>query len=84
MKKLLLLLFIVVACSEPKDLQPELIEQETGTKALLQAISIVDENIVWLSGHEATFIRTQDGGKSWEVFKHPTGDTLQFRDVHAL
>lgn len=58
-------------------------KKEPGTTALLQAISIVDEQTVWLSGHQATFVRTLDGGESWEVFRHAS-DTLQFRDVHAF
>lgn len=75
-------LLIIVGCSTPR--LPIITEQQVGTEALLQAISIVDENTVWLSGHNATFVRTSDGGASWDVFKHPTGDSLQFRDVHAF
>jgi photosystem II stability/assembly factor-like uncharacterized protein len=81
MKKFLPLLMLV-ACSGPK--APTFEAQQVGTDALLQAISIVDENTVWLSGHKATFVRTIDGGVTWDVFQHPTGDTLQFRDVHAF
>ena len=58
--------------------------QVSGTGALLQAISIVDENVVWISGHAATFARTVDGGVTWEVGVVPGPDTLQFRDVHAV
>ncbi len=83
MKKLLFLL-LAGACSAPTPRIPKLLNQSSGTETLLQAISIVDENTVWMSGHEATFVRTMDGGVSWDVFQHPTGDTLQFRDVHAF
>lgn len=83
MKKLFFLP-LVFAFSAPESKIPHLIEQKIGTDALLQAISIVDENTVWLSGHNATFVRTVDGGDSWEVFQHPTGDTLQFRDLYAF
>jgi len=81
MKKLVLL-SLISACASP--IVPTLVPQEVGTDALLQAISIVDENTVWMSGHNATFVRTNDAGESWDVFKHPTGDTLQFRDIHAF
>ncbi len=83
-----LLITFLISCSAPKETAevkiPTLTVQEVGTDALLQAISIVDENTVWLSGHKATFVRTMDGGETWEVFRHPTGDTLQFRDIHAF
>lgn len=58
--------------------------RESGTNALLQAISIVDERTAWVSGHRATFLRTQDAGSTWEVFEYATVDSLQFRDVHAF
>ncbi|WP_424962835.1 WD40/YVTN/BNR-like repeat-containing protein [Ekhidna sp.] len=57
---------------------------ESHTKSLLQAISIVDENTTWISGHDATFVLTKDGGASWQSFAHPTGDSLQFRDIHGI
>ncbi len=83
MKKLAILL-LISACSTSKSVLPTLTPMEVGSDALLQAISIVDENTVWMSGHNATFVRTVNGGESWDVFQHPTGDTLQFRDIHAF
>ncbi|MFT6882040.1 MAG: photosystem II stability/assembly factor-like uncharacterized protein [Marinoscillum sp.] len=56
----------------------------SGTTALLQAISILDDQTAWVSGHNATFLRTIDGGASWQDFKYEIADTLQFRDLHAL
>lgn len=59
--------------------------QSSGVTALLQAVSVVDSNVVWISGHDATVVRTIDGGRTWTrrtVSGAP--DSLQFRDVHAL
>lgn len=60
-------------------------EQSSGTRALLQAVSVVDARVVWISGHDATVVRTTDGGRSWQL-RPVTGapDSLQFRDIHAL
>ncbi len=63
---------------------PILEAQSSGTTALLQAVSVVDENIVWVSGHRATYARTVDGGATWEAGVVPGPDSLQFRDVHAV
>ena len=63
---------------------PNLERLTSPTTSLLQAISIVDETTVWISGHQGSFVRSADAGKSWELFQHPTGDTLQFRDIHAF
>ncbi|HTO74132.1 MAG TPA: YCF48-related protein [Gemmatimonadales bacterium] len=58
--------------------------QNSGTTALLQAISVVDDKVVWVSGHQGTWARTLDGGKTWTPGKVPDADTLQFRDVQAF
>lgn len=58
--------------------------QTSGTDALLQAVSPVDEDVVWLSGHRGTWARTLDGGSTWAAAVVPGADTLQFRDVDAL
>jgi photosystem II stability/assembly factor-like uncharacterized protein len=58
--------------------------QEIGTDVLLQAVSAVDENVVWASGHGGTWARTLDGGATWTAHTMAGADTLQFRDVHAL
>jgi photosystem II stability/assembly factor-like uncharacterized protein len=58
--------------------------QASGTTALLQAVSIVDSGIVWVSGHRGTYVRTTDGGASWHAGVVPGADSLQFRDVHAV
>lgn len=63
---------------------PVLTTQESGTGALLQAVSVVDENVVWVSGHRSTYAVTTDGGATWRAGQVPGTDTLQFRDVHAF
>ena len=67
-----------------RQVQLRLIEQDSGTRALLQAISPVDDQVVWVSGHGGTFLRTTDGGLNWSARGGPGGDTLQFRDVDAF
>jgi photosystem II stability/assembly factor-like uncharacterized protein len=63
---------------------PVLTIQQSGTTALLQAVSAVDDRIVWVSGHAGTFARTLDGGVTWTPGRVAGADTLQFRDVHAV
>jgi photosystem II stability/assembly factor-like uncharacterized protein len=59
-------------------------EQASGTQMLLQAISPVDDEVVWVSGHGGTFLRTVDGGLNWSARVGPGADTLQFRDIDAF
>jgi photosystem II stability/assembly factor-like uncharacterized protein len=58
--------------------------QSADTEALLQAVSPVDAQIVWASGHEATWLRTTDGGQIWSVGVMEDAEQLQFRDVAAF
>ena len=79
---LALLMGACVAETPPPN--PILEPQTSGTTALLQAVSVVDANVVWVSGHQATYARTVDGGTTWEPGTVPGLETLQFRDVHAV
>ena len=85
---------LAVACASrpstapPPDLTlvgtPRVDLQSSGTSSLLQAVSVVDSSVVWISGHAGTFVRTVDGGRTWTPGRVPAADTLQFRDVHAM
>jgi photosystem II stability/assembly factor-like uncharacterized protein len=80
------LALLAAACGgeAPPPPNPVLESQASGTTALLQAVSVVDESVVWVSGHQATYVRTVDGGATWEAGTVPGLETLQFRDVHAV
>ena len=83
---------LLVACGRqsvgdvlPADYRPAIEDQVSGTTSLLQAVSVVDSSVVWISGHDATVVRTTDGGRTWTRRTVPGApDSLQFRDVHAV
>lgn len=58
--------------------------QQSGTTALLQDVSAVDSQVVWVGGHAATWAMTADGGAHWRSVIMPGADSLEFRDVHAV
>ena len=60
-------------------------EQQSHTTALLQAVSAVDDSVVWVSGHQATWVRTVDGGRTWAPGAMTGPDSaLEFRDVEGV
>lgn len=59
-------------------------DQNSGVDALLIGISAVDERTVWAAGTGGTWIRTTDGGATWQSGQVPGADSLQFRDVHTV
>src|SRR3974377_306367 len=58
--------------------------QKSNTAASLHGLSIVNANVVWASGTAGTFVRTTDGGQTWQAGTVPGGETLDFRDVYAV
>ncbi len=80
-------LLVLYACGGPPGPSPSpmplLTPQRSGTAALLQAVSVVDERTVWASGHDGTWVVSADGGVTWTAGTVAGADTLQFRDLHA-
>jgi len=58
--------------------------QNSNTNASLHGLSIVNAKVVWASGTGGTFLRTTDGGKTWQAGTVPGGEKLDFRDVYAV
>lgn len=75
---------LFLAAAQALSPQPVLSEQRSGVQATLQAISPVNDSIVWVGGHAGVILRTLDGGRSWTRLAASGGDSLQFRDVHAV
>ena len=58
--------------------------QTSNTDASLRGLSIVNANVVWAGGTGGTFLRTTDGGETWQAGTVPGGERLDFRGVYAL
>jgi photosystem II stability/assembly factor-like uncharacterized protein len=59
-------------------------KQTIDTKASFRGLSVVNQNVIWVSGTGGTFLRTIDGGKNWTIGKVPDAEKLDFRDVEAF
>ena len=58
--------------------------QKSNTNASLRGLSVVDANVVWASGTGGTFLRTTDGGETWQPGTVAGAEKLDFRDVQAV
>jgi len=58
--------------------------QQSNTTASLRGLSVVDANVVWASGTGGTFLRTIDGGATWQKGSVPGAEKVDFRDVHGV
>jgi photosystem II stability/assembly factor-like uncharacterized protein len=64
--------------------RPQVTSQLSGTHALLQSVSAVDENTVWIGGTGGTVLRTTDGGTTWQRRPVPGADRREFRGIAAV
>ena len=60
------------------------IPQTSGTQASLRGVWAATDKVVWASGTRGTYLKTTDGGETWEAATVPGAEALDFRDVHAV
>ncbi|MCX6218782.1 YCF48-related protein [Spirosoma sp.] len=58
--------------------------QTVTTDASFRAVSVASPDVAWLGGTKGTFVRTVDGGKTWQTGTVPDAQTCDFRDVQAI
>jgi photosystem II stability/assembly factor-like uncharacterized protein len=67
----------------PATLSAQWIPRTSGTRARLRGLAVVNDRVVWASGTQGTFVRTTDGGKTWNASTVAGAAELDFRDVQA-
>ncbi len=60
----------------------ELLEQ--GKPTSIRGLSVVDDNIAWVSGSRGTIAITTDGGKNWDWQQVKGFEKADFRDIEAF
>ena len=58
--------------------------QAVNTTAHFRAVSVVSTEVVWIGGTKGTFVRTVDGGQTWQTGTVPDADICDFRDVKGI
>ncbi len=58
--------------------------QKSNTTENLRGISVLSNAVAWASGTHGTYLRTTDGGISWQSAQVPGAEALDFRDVEAF
>lgn len=58
--------------------------QSVQTDASFRAVSVASPAVAWIGGTKGTFVRTADGGKTWQTGTVPDAQTCDFRDVQAI
>src|SRR6185436_744224 len=88
MQKIALLLFsvhIVFNCENlfgQKEFQIDTFS--LNEKASIRGLSVVNNDIVWVSGNKGFVAVSVNGGKNWSVKKIPNADSSDFRDIEGF
>jgi photosystem II stability/assembly factor-like uncharacterized protein len=83
------LFFIAILYCIPNHLQaqkshPTVELLTSGTKTSLRGLSVVNDNVVWVSGSNGTVGKTTNGGKNWNWFTVKGFENRDFRDIEAF
>ncbi|TDQ17309.1 photosynthesis system II assembly factor YCF48-like protein [Algoriphagus boseongensis] len=84
MKQLIFLFFFFGIYGSLLAQSPQWAELKTPVKASLRGLSPVSDQICWASGSGGTWLKTVDGGKTWESGIVDNLDSLDFRSIHAF
>jgi hypothetical protein len=76
-----LLLFISAVCHGQR---PDIELLTSGTSTSLRGLSVINDNVVWVSGSRGTVGKTTNGGKTWKWMKVKGFDSTDFRDIEAF
>jgi len=76
-------LFTYLSFAQKKEI-PKLEVLTSGTKTSLRGLSVVSDEVVWVSGSSGTVGRTSDGGKNWKWFSVKGFEKAEFRDIEAF
>jgi len=56
----------------------------SGTKVSLRGLSVVNDNVIWVSGSNGTIGKTTNAGKNWKWFTVKGFEKKDFRDIEAF
>lgn len=86
MTKIIVFLFFFFPIFSPAQKKeiPKLKILTSGTKTSLRGLSVVSDEIVWVSGSNGTVGKTTDGGKNWKWFSVRGFEKGEFRDIEAF
>ena len=77
---LLILAFIGIATSNAQKLEP----LSTGSKISIRGMSVVDDQVIWVSGSSGSVGKSVDGGTTWQWLPVKGFEKRDFRDIEAF
>jgi photosystem II stability/assembly factor-like uncharacterized protein len=63
---------------------PEVQVLTSGTRTSLRGLSVVNDNIIWVSGSRGTVGKSTNAGRTWKWMTVKGFDSTEFRDIEAF
>jgi photosystem II stability/assembly factor-like uncharacterized protein len=80
----LILLLPFISLAQPKNQPFKLLPLTSGTNTSLRGLSVVSDQVAWVSGSNGYIGKTTDAGLNW-IWTQPEGyENLDFRDIEAF
>src|ERR1700761_636017 len=80
--KIALLFLLVFFAARSMAQHIEILQQ--GKSTSIRGLSVVDDNVAWISGTKGTIAITKDGGKTWDWQQVKGFEMADFRDIEAF
>ncbi|WP_162944773.1 WD40/YVTN/BNR-like repeat-containing protein [Flavisolibacter nicotianae] len=86
MKKIILLSFFVFSSTLlfAQKALPKIDTLTSGTKTSIRGLSVVNDNVLWVSGTNGMVGKSTNGGKAWKWFQVKSFEKADFRDIEAF
>ncbi|SMD34441.1 Uncharacterized protein SAMN04488029_2007 [Reichenbachiella faecimaris] len=81
---LIIFAFVILASCQPSQKTYTWDEFAIEEDVSFRGISVLNENVIWVSGTNGLVLKTENGGLDWEEVYIPDADALDFRDVEVL
>ena len=84
MKKKLFFLIAFYSCIVINAQTPQVEVLTSGTKTSIRGLSVVNDNVIWVSGSNGVVGRSSNGGKNWNWMTVKGFEKTEFRDIEAF
>lgn len=86
MKKLFFILFFIslLQTNKLRSQTPAVEVLTSGTKTSIRGLSVVNDNVIWVSGSNGTVGKSSNGGKNWKWMTVKGFEKTDFRDIEAF
>lgn len=83
-KSLAALLLLAILTQTAFSQKPQVEVLTSGTNTSLRGISVVNDNVIWVSGSNGKVGRSNNGGKNWNWVTVKGFEKTEFRDIEAF